>query len=72
MVKGNKYARLAPKDGVSVRRYTYLIKIRVTVGVVGVGFGSCARKMCTMLTKIRVATIKTGAQRQAALIHKIT
>ena len=71
-MKGNKYARLAPKDGVSVRRYTYLIKKRVIVRVVGVGFGSCARKnMQLCADQIRKATIKTEAQRQAALIYTV-
>ena len=41
--------------------------------VVVVGFGSCARKRCNyaLTKKIRKATIKAEAQRQAALIYMV-
>ena len=49
------------------------MKRHVTVGVVGVGFGSCAREMrnYALTKKIRKATIKAEAQRQAALIYMV-
>ena len=43
VVKGNKFASLAPRVEVKVTD-TYLTKVTYHCGVVGVGFGRCARK----------------------------
>ena len=42
MVKGNKFARSSPRVGVKTADTHISKRGRVTVGVVGVGFGSCA------------------------------
>ena len=72
MVKGNKFASLAPKVG-SVSEIHISHKETCYCGCRRVGFGSCARKMCNyaLTKKIRKATIKTEAQRHAALIYKV-
>ena len=73
MVKGNKFASLAPKVG-SVSEIHISHKETCYCGCRRVGFVSCARKMCNYVLrkKIRKATIKTKAQRQVAFIYKVT
>ena len=72
VVKGNKFASLAPKVG-SVSEIHISHKETCYCGCRRVGFGSCARKMCNyaLTKKIRKATIKAEAQRQAALIYMV-
>ena len=45
VVKGNEFAHSAPKVGVKATNTHISQEWRGTVGVVGVGFGSCARKI---------------------------
>ena len=71
MVKGNKYARLAPKVG-SVSEIHISHKETCYCGCRRAGFGSCARKnMQLCADQICKATIKIEAQRQAALIYTV-
>ena len=72
VVKGNKFASLAPKVG-SVSEIHISHKETCYCGCRRVGFGSCARKMCNyvLTKKIRKANIKAEAQRQAALIYTV-
>ena len=70
-VKGNKFASLAPKVG-SVSEIHISHKETCYCGCRRVGFGSCARKnMQLCADKIRKATIKAEAPRQAMLIYKV-
>ena len=70
VVKGNKFASLAPKVG-SVSEIHISQKETCYCGCRQVGFGSCARKNMQLRADQKCkATIKTEAQRQAALnIH---
>ena len=71
VVKGNKFASLAPKVG-SVSEIHISHKETCYCGCRRVGFGSCARKnMQLCADQICKATIKTEAQRQAALIYTV-
>ena len=71
VVKGNKFASLAPKVR-SVSEIHISHKETCYCGCRRVGFGSCARKnMQLCADKIRKATIKIEAQRQAALIYMV-
>ena len=72
MVKGNKSASLAPKVG-SVSEIHISHKETCYCGCRRVGFGSCSQKMrnYALTKKIRKATIKAEAQRQAALIYMV-
>ena len=71
VVKGNKFASLAPKvESVSEIHISH--KETCYCGCRRVGFGSCARKnMQLCADQICKATIKTEAQRQAALIYTV-
>ena len=71
VVKGNKFASLAPKVG-SVSEIHISHKETCYCGCRRVGFGSCARKNMQLCTDQKCkATIKTEAQRQAALIYTV-
>ena len=71
VVKGNKFASLAPKVG-SVSEIHISHKETCYCGCRQVGFGSCARKnMQLCADQICKATIKTEAPRQAALIYTV-
>ena len=68
VVKGNKFASLAPKVG-SVSEIHISHKETCYCGCRRGGFGSCAQKnMRLCADQICKAIIKTEAQRQAALI----
>ena len=71
VVKGNKFASLAPKVG-SVSEIHISHKETCYCGCRRVGFGSCARKNMQLCADQKCkATIKTEAQRQAALIYTV-
>ena len=71
VVKGNKFASLAPKVG-SVLEIHISHKETCYCGCRWVGFGSCAQKnMQLCADQLCKATIKTEAQRQAAFIYKV-
>ena len=71
VVKGNKFASLAPKVG-SVSEIHISHKETCYCGCRRVGFGSCARKNMQLGANQKCkATIKTEAQRQAALIYTV-
>ena len=71
VVKGNKFASLAPKVG-SVSEIHISHKETCYCGCRRVGFGSCAWKTMQLCADQKCkATIKTEAQRQAAFIHKV-
>ena len=71
VVKGNKFASLAPKVG-SVSEIHISHKETCYCGCRRVGFGSCARKnMQLCADQICKAIIKTEAQIHAALIYAV-
>ena len=71
VVKGNKFASLAPKVR-SVSEIHISHKETCYCGCRRVGFGSCARKNMQLCADQKCkATIKTEAQRQAALIYTV-
>ena len=71
VVKGNKFANLAPKVG-SVSEIHISHKETCYCGCRRVGFGSCAQKNMQLCTdQICKAIIKIEAQRQAALIYAV-